>query len=70
MQQRTLAAFLLESRTTLQASQAQMARFMRMDIEGYKALESGAKVLPYARRRNVRDFVNGLLKRCGLDPMK
>lgn len=70
MKRKTLAAILIEGRTTLEMNQQQMAKHMRIGVAAYEALESGAKVLPLQQREALRKRVNTLLEKCGLERVK
>lgn len=63
---KTLAAQLLHARTRLEANPKQMARHMRMELDRYEELESGARVLPIVDRKRVTRQIERLYSICGL----
>lgn len=62
----TLAIRLLEVKKLLQANDEQMAKHLRMSVASYRDLESGARILPLAKRMRINKRIEGLLDRCGL----
>lgn len=63
---RSLSSKLKETKSKLEADEKQMARHMRMSLSEYKAIESGARVLPLPAQKTVERRMERLLDACGL----
>lgn len=61
-----LAKKIIEVKEKLEADEKQMARHLKLSLEVYKDLESGARILPLPAKRNLERRMEGLLERCGL----
>lgn len=66
MRGKTLATRIKETKIKLQANDYQMSKHLRVSLANYKALESGAKVLPLPTQKTLERRMEGLLERCGL----
>lgn len=55
-----------KTKELLQADEKQMARYLRVSLADYKAIESGARVLPLPAQKSLEKRLEGLLEQCGL----
>jgi DNA-binding XRE family transcriptional regulator len=57
---------IIQVKNILQANEKQMARHLRISLADYKAIESGAKVLPLPAQKTIERRMERLLELCGL----
>lgn len=67
MRNKQFAAYLRKIKDLLEATDEQMAKHLRMSVESYRALESGAKTLTLTARKRINKRIEQLLKICGIE---
>lgn len=55
-----------QARELLQADEKQMARYLGMNLDTYRAIESGGRNLPVVAQNSVMKRLERLLDKCGL----
>lgn len=65
--QQSLADQLQAAKIKLEANDNQLAHHLRLELGQFKALASGAKVLPLKDRKNVTKRILRLYDICGLE---
>lgn len=66
MRRKPLTTKLQETKTLLEANDKQMARHLRIKLSDYKAIASGARVLPLPAAKTLEKRLERLLEICGI----
>ena len=70
MRKISIATRMKEVKSLLEANDKQMARYLRLSLVAYKAIENGARVLPLPTQKTLEKRLDSLLDICGLERMK
>lgn len=65
-----ISKWIEEAKITLQATDKQMCRHLRLSVADYEALRSGARVLPLPSQKTLIRRIEGLYEVCGLQTSK